>query len=140
VLLYLQSLICLLVSDSVTSLIPDESYRNDTFSENKQNVPCPLCGTKTHDRLCSKCQDGTLPHPRHDHDPKLVGDPTGQCPACSRNVMPGGNPTWRDCACGVGIEQMEERMKKVVRDERGEDYIDPLHDKEAAERGRRGRY
>ncbi len=117
----------------------DETFKTDRFSNNRINSPCPLCKTLMEDRLCQTCPSTDLPHARHDHDPAVVGDKRGICSMCSVNYLPTGGPAWRDCACGMDIGLMEERMKRV----RIEDQVETrnsevaMNDKEEAERGRR---
>ena len=51
--------------------------------------------------------------------------------------MPGGSG-FQNCACGMSIEQMEDRMKRMMDEERGQrGYGEVIHSNKAAvERGR----
>jgi hypothetical protein len=39
--------------------------------------------------------------------------PEGKCKICGRNFVLPGSGMWRDCACGLSLGEMEQRMKKV---------------------------
>ena len=102
-----------------------------------------MCHTSPTEQFCRTCPT-SVPHPRHDHDPKLVGNANGVCPLCAQRIIPAGQGEWRDCACGLRREDMIERMKKLSlgeeEDRRGNEEDEQeslLREKEEAERGRR---
>lgn len=76
---------------------------------------CPLCGREPHDKLCQTCPPSAIPHPRHDHPAKLVGNERGVCPLCAEEVMPRREPNFEDCACGMDTAYLVERMEKRQR-------------------------
>ena len=39
--------------------------------------------------------------------------PEGECKICGKNFVLPGSGMWRDCACGLSLSEMEQRMKKV---------------------------
>lgn len=127
---------CLLIHQ-VVNLPSYEDHKKETFFSKTINVACPVCGIRPSERICTTCPSGLAPHPRHDHDPKLVGDPSGRCRMCSQGTMPGGSG-FQNCACGMSIEQMEDRMKRMMEEERGQRGMDRIvqSNKEAVERGR----
>lgn len=98
-------------------------------------APCPLCGSTVEDMLCRSCPNSFVPHMRHDHDPKLVGDPRGVCPVCEKTTYPTAGPGWWQCACGVNIEDEDKRMRERLPQEEPEE--DWERRKEEAERGPR---
>jgi hypothetical protein len=102
---------------------------------------CKLCGSRPCDILCQACPPTVIPHLRHDLDPTLVGNKTGSCPLCSgKSFVPDGAPTWQICACGMAIDQTEERMKAFLQEMEGGDATRRQSEvvmKEEAERGRR---
>jgi hypothetical protein len=113
-----------------------ESLKFDT-------APCPVCKTPAEQQACRDCTLTTVPHSRHDHDPKQY--PNGVCPRCERRFITNDDDPrtkWADCACGFSLQQLEERMRKVLP----AGHVDtghitpPLASKEDEARGRgRGR-
>ena len=94
---------------------------------------CPLCKTDRANQFCRECPPTAIPHPRHDHDPKLVGNASGVCDMCTSRVLPTGSGEWRDCACGLMREDIIKRMKRIsLEDREGEEDAEER-------RGRRGR-
>ena len=105
---------------------------------------CPLCKTPSTQQFCRSCPPTAIPHPRHDHSPKLVGNASGVCGLCSQRVLPAGQGEWRDCACGLLREDIIDRMKRISLGDREnqEDEEETRgrrgrEEKEEAERGRR---
>lgn len=79
-----------------------------------------------------------MPHPRHDHPPELVGNKDGICPTCATAIEAQRDLShaWDLCACGAGIEEIEERMKRFATEGLRTDYdVETVRAKEAAERG-----
>lgn len=102
------------------ALTPDNlslpSYETSVQQLGK-TTPCPMCGVDYAHRYCKTCPPTMFPHVRHDHDPKRVGDPRGICPLCEQNGVVGlssGTPSWRMCACGQSLQDMERRMKHAA--------------------------
>lgn len=58
---------------------------------------------------------------------------------CSKDYLPTGGPGWRNCACGMDLGKLEERMKSVTLQDQVErrSLEVAVNDKEEAERGRR---
>lgn len=51
----------------------------------------------------------------------MIGNKTGQCPLCAgKSFVPDGDPAWNICACGLAIEETEERMKAFLLDMDGD--------------------
>lgn len=72
--------------------------------------PCKVCGTPSGQQLCRTCLT-SVPHVRHDHPPRIVGNEDGICPDCEKRFITDDfNHKWADCACGRSLEQLEERM------------------------------
>lgn len=63
------------------------------------------------DKLCQTCPQTALPHPRHDHPPKLVGNEHGVCPVCAESIVPRREPNFEDCACGMSDEYLLQRAE-----------------------------
>ncbi|KAI9632648.1 uncharacterized protein MKK02DRAFT_40954 [Dioszegia hungarica] len=78
-----------------------------------QSEQCPLCKIPPEDRLCLTCPYDRPSHARHDHPPKLVGNPEGSCPVCSVLLPYQGDSHWRNCACAMGLEELERLGKKL---------------------------
>jgi hypothetical protein len=115
------------------SLVPEEVF-------SPLSTTCSMCGKEPHEKLCLTCPPTSIPHPRHDHPPKLVNNPDGICPVCAVEVAPTGIATWEACACGMSTDYLLQRLKRstdlVVNTERiGEDQL-ARGRKVAAERGR----
>lgn len=127
--------------DSLLTHRLDDQEDDDGYWSAK-GKPCPQCKTPATEQFCRSCPATAVPHPRHDHPPKLVGNANGICPLCSKRALPTGAGEWRDCACGLLREEMIERMKRISLgareevcedEERREQRI--REEKEAAERG-----
>ena len=75
-----------------------------------------------------------MPHPRHDHPPSLVGNKDGICPVCSDGISVDKDfaHAWDDCACGEGVQAMEERMGKFVEGRQAEEALREMAEREAA--------
>lgn len=100
---------------------------------------CKLCGSWPHETLCTKCPPTVIPHLRHDLDPTLIGNKSGVCPLCAgKSFVPDGEANWNICACGMKIEETEDRMKAFILemdgDQEGRRRVEGL--KHDAERGR----
>ncbi|ORY27000.1 hypothetical protein BCR39DRAFT_560276 [Naematelia encephala] len=100
-----------------------------------QDTPCSLCRRPLSDQLCRDCPRTTVPHPRHDNDPKLVGNARGVCPLCEVRTLPTRTAEWKSCACGMDLEDMQERMRNTALND--EPSVNPVDLKIEEERGRR---
>lgn len=95
----------------VVELPTYESLKFDT-------APCPVCGTPRSQQACRTCPVGGVPHSRHDHDPAVVGNANGVCPQCEKRFITDDDTgKWADCACGLSLQKLEERMRSVIPDE-----------------------
>jgi len=124
-------------AQAAPSLIPDGTLlHTDAFSRLARK--CPLCGKDPIDKLCPTCPPSAIPHPRHDHPPKLVGNNQGICPLCAEEVVPRREPNFDDCACGMSTEYLTERFEKrqAAQAGRGGGGMTVVGAKEQVERGR----
>lgn len=120
------------------AFIPDvvdlPSYESHSFCLE----PCKICGTPQGQQLCRTCMT-SVPHVRHDHGPKLVGNENGICPDCEyRFVTDDVKSKWADCACGLSLQELEARMRAINLEDAGEEPVTPPAHKEEERRGRRG--
>lgn len=111
--------------------------------ESLDSAPCPVCKAPPSEQACRGCVSA-VPHARHDHDPRLVGNPNGVCPRCEKRFITDDiTGKWQDCACGLNIKNIEQRMRAVslFSDSAGANGTSPgdaspPHAKEAESRGR----
>ncbi|GMK53466.1 hypothetical protein CspeluHIS016_0100520 [Cutaneotrichosporon spelunceum] len=117
------------------AFIPDvvdlPSYESHSFS----SEACKVCGTPAAEQLCRLCTS-SVPHVRHDHPPKKVGNENGICPDCEyRFVTDDVKNKWADCACGLSLQALEARMRGVNLEDAGVEPATNEH-KEEERRGR----
>lgn len=81
----------------------------------------------------------SVPHVRHDHAPRLVGNENGICPDCERRFITDDvKNKWADCACGLSLQELEERMRTVNLEDVGEEPAEVVvNGRKEEERGRR---
>ncbi|TXT14018.1 uncharacterized protein COLE_00211 [Cutaneotrichosporon oleaginosum] len=120
------------------AFIPDvvdlPSYESHSFS----SEACKICSTPAAEQLCRTCMS-SVPHVRHDHAPKLVGNENGICPDCEyRFVTDDVKNKWADCACGLSLQELEARMRAINLEDVGDEPVTPTAHKEEERRGRRG--
>jgi hypothetical protein len=120
------------------AFIPDvvdlPSYESHSFS----SEACKVCGTSAAEQLCRTCMS-SVPHVRHDHPARLVGNENGICPDCEyRFVTDDVKNKWADCACGLSLQELEDRMRAINLEDAGEEPVTPPAHKEEERRGRRG--
>jgi hypothetical protein len=88
------------------------------------------------DTTCFECRRSTPPCERHRLDERegWTMIPGRGWSRPSGKPLPFGTPRWQACACGVGMDQMEERMRRSEMEE--QDQRGRVEEKERAE----GRY
>jgi hypothetical protein len=75
-------------------------------------VPCPTCKLVPNEQVCRTCDLTTLLHPRHD---LFQYGPNGVCPDCDKRFLQSDEKSkWKDCACGLNLGDMWERMASVM--------------------------
>ncbi|BEI98873.1 hypothetical protein CcaverHIS631_0311720 [Cutaneotrichosporon cavernicola] len=112
------------------AFIPDvvdlPSYGSHSFS----SEACKVCSTPAAEQLCRLCTS-SVPHVRHDHPPKRVGNENGICPDCEyRFVTDDVKNKWADCACGLSLQALEARMRGVDLEDAG---VEPASERKGRE-------
>jgi len=88
----------------------DEAARGSPCSQ-----ACSVCRLVPDEQVCRACDLTALLHPRHD---LFQFGPNGTCPECDKRFLQSDEKSkWMDCACGLSLADMHERMARVIPDD-----------------------